>query len=188
MKKPLVVATDEINQETNLVLLLDKIRVLTTGGRLLQAQELASSALSNLEKNEENEFYLRQIKSEETKLYFKLANEAMASQKSELASQYIERYRQNVSEDLIERKAKRSVTVDQTRTQNVTLVGKLVEELDQAKKDLAEIRAKTGLPENDAKPDLQRLVDEEKSKIESGLRKAETLLARARLDSLKYTS
>jgi general secretion pathway protein D len=180
-----VVATDEINQETNLVLLLDKIRVLTTGGRLLQAQELASSALSNLEKNEENEFYLRQIKSEETKLYFKLANEAMASQKYELASQYIERYRQNVSEDLIERKAKRSVTVDQTRTQNVSLVGKLVEELDQAKKDLAEIRAKTGLPENDAKPDLQRLVDEEKSKIESGLRKAETLLARARLDSSK---
>ena len=70
--------TEEINQKTNLVLLLDKIRVLSTGGRLLQAQELASSALSNLDKNEENEFYLRQIKAEETKLYFKLANEAMA--------------------------------------------------------------------------------------------------------------
>ena len=107
----------------------------------------------------------------------------MAAKKYELASQYIERYRQNVSEDLIERKAKRSVTIDQTRSQNVSLVGKLVEELDQAKKDLAEIRAKTGLPENDAKPDLQRLVDEEKSKIEVGLRKAETLLRRARLDS-----
>ena len=66
------------------------------------------------------------------------------------------------------------MTADQTQTQNVSLVGKLVEELDQAKKDLAEIRAKTGLPENDAKPDLQRLVDEEKVKIEVGLRKAET--------------
>jgi len=175
--------SEEINQKTNLVLVLDKIRVLSTGGRLLQAQELASSALSNLKKNEENEFYLRQIKTEETKLYFKLANEAMAEKKYELASQYIERYRQNVSEDLIERKARRSVNVDQTRTQKVSLVGKLVEELDQAKKDLAEIRAKTGLPENDAKPDLQRLVDEEKSKIEVGLRKAETLLRRARLDS-----
>ena len=84
---------------------------------------------------------------------------------------------------MIERKARRSLNVDQTRNQNVSLVGKLVEELDQAKKDLAEIRAKTGLPENDAKPDLQRLVDEEKSKIEVGLRKAETLLRRARLDS-----
>ena len=178
-----VSAIDEIQEGTNLVLLLDKIRVLTTGGRLLQAQELASSALSNLEKNEENEFYLRQIKAEETKLYFKLANEAMASKKYELASQYIERYRRNVSEDLAERKARKAITVDQTRTQNVSLVGKLVEELDQAKKDLAEIRAKTGLPENDAKPDLQRLVDEEKSKIEVGLRKAETLLRRARLDS-----
>ncbi len=176
-------SAETIGQETNLVLLLDKIRVLTTGGRLLQAQELASSALNNLEQNDENEFYLRQIKAEETKLYFKLANEAMASQKYELASQYIERYRKNVSEDLAERKARRSVTVDQTRTKSVSLVGKLVEELDQAKKDLAEIRAKTGLPENDAKPDLQRLVDEEKSKIETGVRKAETLLRRAKLDS-----
>jgi len=177
------VSAESIGQETNLVLLLDKIRLLSTGGRFLQAQELASSALSNLEQTEENEFYLRQIRAEETKLYFKLANEAMASKKYELASQYIERYRKNVSEELVERKARRSVAVDQTRNQNVSLVGKLVEELDQAKKDLAEIRAKTGLPENDAKPDLQRLVDEEKSKIEVGVRKAETLLRRAKLDS-----
>ena len=41
-------------------------------------------------------------------------------------------------------------------------MGKLVEELDKAKKDLAQIRAKAGLPENDAKPDLERLVEEEK--------------------------
>ena len=37
------------------------------------------------------------------------------------------------------------------------LVGRLVEELDQAKKDLAQIRAKTGLPKDDAQPDLERL-------------------------------
>ena len=95
-----VVATDEINQETNLVLLLDKIRVLTTGG---QHSSTGAGIIRSIEfrKNGENEFIFVRL-SRKTKLYFKLANEAMASQKYELASQYIERYRQNVSEDLIE--------------------------------------------------------------------------------------
>ena len=58
-----------------------------------------------------------------------------------------------------------------------------MEELDQAKKDLSEIRAKSGLPDDDAKPDLERLMEEERAKISSTSRDAERLLIRARRDS-----
>jgi len=173
----------EIGPQTNLVSLLKKVRDLSASGNFTLAQEIASSALSNLELTEQNEFYLKQIKSEETKLYFKLANLAMQDKDYSLASQYIERYRANVAEDLAERKVRRSVKQDKVTSRDVSLVGRLVEELDQAKKDLAQIRAKSGLPESDAKPDLDRLVREEKSNIEVGVRKAEVLLRRAKLDA-----
>ena len=58
-----------------------------------------------------------------------------------------------------------------------------MEELDQAKKDLSEIRAKSGLPDDDAKPDLERLMEEERAKISSTSKDAERLLIRARRDS-----
>ena len=55
-----------------------------------------------------------------------------------------------------------------------------MEELDKAKKDLAEIRAKSGLPEDDAKPDFERLMEAEKAKMASAMRRAELLLAKAK--------
>ena len=165
-----------IGPQTNLVNLLDRVRVLAQEGRLEEAQSLAENALSKLEKNSENEFYLRQIKAEETKLYFKLANQAMKDKKYTLASQYIERYRRNVSDELGDRQVKREVKSKLQQTRDVSLVGKLVSELDKAKRDLAEIRAKAGLPIDDAKPDLDRLVEEEKAKIDSSLRAAEAAL------------
>ena len=172
-----------IGPNTNLVNLLDRVRVLGQEGKLEEAQSLAANALSKLEKNAENEFYLRQIKAEETKLYFKLANQAMKDKKYSLASQYIERYRRNVSDELGDRQVKREVKSKLQQTKDVSLVGKLVSELDKAKRDLAEIRAKAGLPIDDAKPDLDRLVEEEKAKIDSGLRAAEAALRRALSDS-----
>ena len=66
-----------IGPQTNLVNLLDRVRVLAQEGNLGAAQKLAGDALAEIEKSSENEFYLRQIKAEETKLYFKLANQAM---------------------------------------------------------------------------------------------------------------
>ena len=57
-----------------------------------------------------------------------------------------------------------------------------MEELDKAKKDLAEIRAKAGLPEDDAKPDFERLMEAEKAKMGSAMGRAELLLAKARKD------
>ena len=173
----------EIGPQTNLVTILKKIRDLSSAGNITQAQEVATKALSNLNSTIENEFYLKQIRAEETKLYFKLANKAMQTKEYALASQYIERYRSNVAQDLAERKALKKVKQAAPSEKEVSLVGKLVEELDKAKKDLAQIRAKAGLPENDAKPDLERLVEEEKTKIASSSRKAEVLLRRASLDS-----
>ena len=173
----------DIGSNTNLLAVLKKIRQLTTSGNYADAQNIATNVLSNLSINQDNDFYLRQIRAEETKLYFKLANEAMLSKKYALASQYIERYRSNVAQELDDRKATRTEKKSISANREVSLVGKLVEELDQAKKDLAQIRAKAGLPESDAKPDLDRLVEEEKRKISSSSRKAEVLLKRANLDS-----
>ena len=80
------------------------------------------------------------------------------------------------------RKRKREVVLKNKGSTDVSLVGKLVEELDQAKKDLVEIRAKAGLPEDDAKPDFQRLMEEEKAKMGLAMRRAERLLQKARKD------
>ena len=56
----------------------------------------------------------------------------------------------------------------------------MVKELDQAKKDLAEIRAKAGLPEDDSKPDLERLMEREQANVSSLMRQSERLLLKAR--------
>jgi hypothetical protein len=159
------IKASNLGPNTNLVILLDQIRTLTQDGRLLEAQKIASAALTNISEIEQNEFYLRQIKSEETKLYFKLANSSMLEKQYSQASKYIEKYRANVAEELEGRKLRREIKTELSESQDVSLVGRLVEELDQAKKDLAQIRAKTGLPKNDAQPDLDRLVEEEKAQM-----------------------
>ena len=99
------------------------------------------------------------------------------------ASQYIERYRENVAEELQNRKIRREIKTELGERKDVSLVGRLVEELDQAKKDLAQIRAKSGLPKDDAQPDLERLVADEKAQMERSLMTAENLLRKARFDS-----
>jgi general secretion pathway protein D len=178
-----LIPASDIGPNTNLVILLDKIRNLSSEGRLTEAQKVATTALKNLNESEQNEFYLRQIKSEETKLYFKLANQAMLEKQYSQASQYISRYRENVAEELDNRKLRREIKTELGERKDVSLVGRLVEELDQAKKDLAQLRAKSGLPKDDAQPDLDRLVEEEKGKLDRSLMSAENLLRKARFDS-----
>lgn len=177
------IVANDIGPNTNLVLLLDQVRTLSQDGRLQEAQKIATTALENLMQSEQNEFYLRQIKSEETKLYFKLANRAMLNKEYSQASQYIERYRENVAEELENRKIRREIKTELGERKDVSLVGRLVEELDQAKKDLAQIRAKSGLPKDDAQPDLERMLAEEKAQMERSLLSAENLLRKARFDS-----
>jgi hypothetical protein len=178
-----LIPASDIGPNTNLVILLDKIRNLSSEGKLVEAQKVATTALENLNESEQNEFYLRQIKAEETKLYFKLANQAMLQKQYSQASQYIARYRENVAEELENRKIRREIKTELGDRKDVSLVGRLVEELDQAKKDLAQLRAKSGLPKDDAQPDLDRLVEEEKGKLDRSLMSAENLLRKARFDS-----
>ena len=70
-------------------------------------------------------------------------------------------------------------------SKDATLVGRLVEELDKAKKDLEEIRAKSGLAEDDSLPDLERLMEVEKEKISKTSATAERLLTQAKRDSAR---
>ena len=169
-----------IGPDTNLISLLKQIRELTAKGDFETAQALVQSALANIELNDQNKFYLSQIRQQETKLYYELATKAMREKKFSLASQLLDRYRENISVELSERKRKREVVLNKDGPKDVSLVGKLVKELDQAKKDLAEIRAKTGIPEDDAKPDLERLMEREQSKVTSSMRQSERLLLKAR--------
>ena len=146
-----------LGPDTNLIRLLDDIRDLAKNGELDVAQSLTGRALEKIGRTEQNSFYLRQIRKEETQLYFRRATQAMRDKNYSLASQLLSRYRENVKDDLEERKQKREILLENQGNRDVSLVGKLVEELDKAKKDLAEIRAKAGLPEDDAKPDFRTL-------------------------------
>ena len=169
-----------IGSDTNLVSLLRQIRELANGGDLEKAQALVQSALTNIGATEKNKFYLSQIRQQETKLYYELATKAMREKKFSLASQFLDRYRENVALELSERKRKREVVLNKEGPKDISLVGKLVKELDQAKKDLAEIRAKAGLPEDDSKPDLERLMEREQANVSSLMRQSERLLLKAR--------
>lgn len=171
------------NASTNLVGLLSEIRKNVTEKRFDKAQSMASAALESIQQTEQNKFYLNQIRKEETKIYYEQAKLAMSREEYSLASQLLEKYRENVAQELTERKIQREVVLSKDGPKDASLVGKLVEELDQAKKDLSEIRAKSGLPDDDAKPDLERLMEEERAKISSSSRDAERLLIRARRDS-----
>ena len=169
-----------IGSDTNLVSLLRQIRELANGGDLEKAQALVQSALTNIGATEKNKFYLSQIRQQETKLYYELATKAMREKKFSLASQFLDRYRENVALELSERKRKREVVLNKEGPKDISLVGKLVKELDQAKKDLAEIRAKAGLPEDDSRPDLERLMEREQANVSSTMRQSERLLIKAR--------
>ena len=146
---------------------------------------MASTALAKIDQTEENRFYLRQIRKEETKLLYQQAQLAFKNKDFSLASRFLERYRENVARELSERKIEREVKSSQDMSKDASLVGRLVEELDKAKKDLAEIRAKSGLPDDDAKPDLERLMEEEKRKISTSSQVAERLLIQAQRNGAK---
>jgi general secretion pathway protein D len=171
------------DSQTNLVSLLGDIRKLVSSKDFEKAEQMAKAALGSIQQTEQNKFYLNQIRKEETKIYYEQAKLAMSREEYSLASKLLEKYRENVAQELAERKIQREVVLSKDGPKDASLVGKLVEELDKAKKDLSEIRAKSGLPDDDAKPDLERLMEEERAKIGSTSREAERLLVKARRDS-----
>ena len=174
-----------IGKTTNLNSLLAEIRKLSLSGDFERAEKMASTALARIDQTNENKFYLRQIRKEETKLLYQQAQLAFKNKDFSLASRFLERYRENVARELSERKIEREIKSSNDMSKDASLVGRLVEELDKAKKDLAEIRAKSGLPDDDAKPDLERLMAEEKRKITASSQVAERLLIQAQRNGAK---
>jgi general secretion pathway protein D len=174
-----------IDDQTNLIDLLAEIRKLVKEENFLRAENIANAALTKITLTDQNKFYLQQIRKEETKIFYQQAQLAFKNKNYSLATQLLERYRENVVIEISERKIQRESLKATTSSKDASLVGRLVEELDKAKKDLAEIRAKSGLPADDAKPDLERLMEQEKKKVEDTTRIAESLLVQAQRNGAK---
>ena len=96
-----------INQNTNLVSLLDEIRKLSANENYTLAEKMAKEALSQINQTNQNKFYLKQIRKEETNLFYQQAQVAFKNKDYSLASQFLERYRENVALELSERKIER---------------------------------------------------------------------------------
>ena len=174
-----------LDENTNLISLLQQIRKLVSDGDLEKAQNLSSKALADIKVTEQNNFYLKQVRKEETKIYYAQAQKAFKAGNFSLASHLLGKYRENVSLEMSERKIIRESQLASKGSKDATLVGRLVEELDKAKKDLEEIRAKSGLAEDDSLPDLERLMEVEKEKISKTSATAERLLTQAKRDSAR---
>ena len=78
---------------------------------------IAQAALQSIQQTEQNKFYLNQIRKEETKSYYVQAKLAMSQEKCSLASQLLEKYRENVAKELSERKIQQRGCPFQGRTQ-----------------------------------------------------------------------
>ena len=157
-----------VTDNAGLLRLLDEIRVRSRRGDYLGAQALTEQTIQTFAETSENAFYLRQVRREQTNLYYRMAHQALKDKKYSLASQYLAQYQKNVTREVEERKKAREVRIGKQGKHDVSLVGKLVEELDQAKKELAEIRAKAGLPESDAKVDYDRVMAQEQLELVTG--------------------
>ena len=163
--------------------LLDEVRIRSRRGDYEGAHALTEQTLQTFAETAENAFYLRQVRQEQTNLYYRMAHKALKEKRYSLASQYLGRYQENVARDAEDRKRAREVRLGTQGKRDVSLVGKLVTELDEAKKELAEIRAKSGLPESDAKVDYERIMAQEQLELLKAKGKAERLLKKARIDA-----
>ena len=59
-----------IDQNTNLVSLLNEIRKLSADENFTLAEKMTKAALSQINQTNQNKFYLKQIRKEETKLFY----------------------------------------------------------------------------------------------------------------------
>ena len=172
-----------VTDNAGILRLLDEVRIRSRRGDYEGAHALTEQTLQTFAETAENAFYLRQVRQEQTNLYYRMAHKALKEKRYSLASQYLGRYQENVARDAEDRKRAREVRLGTQGKRDVSLVGKLVTELDEAKKELAEIRAKSGLPESDAKVDYERIMAQEQLELEKKKSRAERLLEKARIDS-----
>ena len=78
-----------IDQNTNLVSLLNEIRKLSADENFTLAEKMAEAALSQINQTNQNKFYLKQIRKEETKLFYQQAQLAFKNKDYSLASQFL---------------------------------------------------------------------------------------------------
>jgi general secretion pathway protein D len=176
-------STPPVTDNAGILRLLDEVRVRSRRGDYEDAHALTEQTLQTFAETAENAFYLRQVRQEQTNLYYRMAHKALKEKRYSMASQYLGRYQENVARDAEDRKRAREVRLGTQGKRDVSLVGKLVTELDEAKKELAEIRAKSGLPESDAKVDYERIMAHEQQELLKAKAKAERLLKKARIDA-----
>ena len=81
-----------LDENTNLISLLQQIRKLVSDGDLEKAQKLSSKALADIKVTEQNNFYLKQVRKEETKIYYAQAQKAFKDGNFSLASHLLGKY------------------------------------------------------------------------------------------------
>ena len=109
-----------IGKTTNLTSLLSEIRKLSLDGEYKLAEKMASTALAKIDQTEENRFYLRQIRKEETKLLYQQAQLALNKDFS-LASRFLSVTAKILGQELSERKIEREVKSSQDMSKDASL-------------------------------------------------------------------
>ena len=173
---------DFVTDSANLTKILDRIRDLTRKNDHAGAQSLINATLQEFGQKSEYAFYMRQVRREQNNLWYEMAQKAMKDKEYALARSLLDRYREGVKREMEDRQRVGQIKVQETK-QDVSLVGKLVRELEESKRKLAEARAKAGEPETDLAPNFDQIMAEEQRVKQEQIAQAEKLLEKARQDA-----
>ena len=174
--------SDFVTDSANLTNVLDRIRTLVRRNDHAAAQALIDATLQEFGVKREYAFYMRNVRREQNNLWYEMAQKAMKDKEYALARSLLDRYRTGVKREMEDRQRAGQIKVKETK-QDVSLVGKLVGELEEAKKNLAEARAKAGEPDSDVAPNFDQIMSEERRQKEKLSAKAEKLLGKAQKDA-----
>ncbi|MFP6855573.1 MAG: hypothetical protein VB980_07295, partial [Opitutales bacterium] len=173
---------DFATSSANLSRVLDQIRSRTRRNDHAGAQSLIEATLKEFGAKREYAFYMRQVRREQNNLWYEMAQKAMKDKEYALARSLLDRYREGVTREMENRKRAGQIKVEESK-QDVSLVGKLVRELEESKKRLAEARARAGEPDTDIAPNFDQIMAEERRQKETLSGKADKLLRKAQDDA-----
>ena len=173
---------DFVTDSANLTKVLDEIRALMRKNDHVRAQSLIDGTLREFGDKREYAFYMRQVRREQNNLWHEMAQKAMNDKDYALARRLLDKYREGVKREMEDRQRAGQIRLKETK-QDVSLVGKLVRELEEAKKNLAEARAKAGEPETDLIPNFDQIMALERRQKQDLINKAEKLLLKAKKDA-----
>ena len=171
-----------VTDSANLVKVLDRIRSLTSRNDHAAAQAMIDATLQEFGARREYAFYMRKVRREQNNLWYNMAQDAMKDKEYALARSLLERYRKGVKREMDDRQQVSQIKVKETK-EDISIVGMLVMELEQAKKNLAEARAKAGDPDSDVVPNFDQIMAQQRLQKEKLSAKAEKLLIKAQKDA-----